>query len=144
MPPTTSAPLKLIRLLDYHERAAAAIRTAIELLDADASHSATARASKTINTAIVLDAMRHAAATANGNGAEPVTPKRRGPYKKHAKRTKSKIGAQRARTAKYLKQFDRDTPRAASFFRGLGPLVRRGYLAKKGDGYVLTGKSYEV
>jgi hypothetical protein len=55
----------------------------------------------------------------------------------------SKIAQQRQLSADYLAQFDRDTPRT-SHNRLTGALVRRGYLRKKGDGYVRSSKPFDV
>lgn len=58
-------------------------------------------------------------------------------------RRSSAIRAQRERSAKLLARYDADTPRPGTIAgRGLGALVRRGYLKSSGDGYVRTAKPY--
>lgn len=64
----------------------------------------------------------------------------------------SKIRQQRARSAKFLAFFDAVEPRTANDAArrtGMsallsGSLVRRGYLAKLGNGYVRTEKAFEI
>lgn len=56
----------------------------------------------------------------------------------------SGIRAQRQRSAALLAKFAADEPRPSAIAGGaIGSLVRRGYLKKKGDGYVRTAKPYE-
>jgi hypothetical protein len=143
-------PSKLEKLLEYHERAAAALRTSLELLRAAAHVSAVERHSRTINTAIVLDAVR-----ANGSTPAPTPAKTRGRKPKGKRATTptgSKIGEQRARSATFLDGFDRTEPREPGPIAAVlgvsslitGSMVRRGYLAKKGNGYVRTAKEFTV
>lgn len=59
--------------------------------------------------------------------------------------TGSKITRQRMATAALLSQLDPSEPRWPSGqLTALGPLVRRGYVQKKGDGYVRTKKEFLV
>lgn len=140
------SPSKLEKLLEYHERAAAAVRTTLELLRAAAHASAVDRQSRTINTALVLDAMR-----SNGAPPAPMPGKKRGRPPGTVKRG-SKIRAQRTRSATFLDGFDRSEPREPGPIAALlgvsalttGSMVRRGYLAKKGSGYVRTAKEFRV
>jgi len=54
-----------------------------------------------------------------------------------------RLRAQRQTTADRLATFDLVTPRPSPGATA-GALVRRGYLKKKGDGYVRTAKAYDV
>jgi len=102
-----------------------------------------ARAVRT--TIAAYQAAAHERAAANGHGvlaqalqidaARTATKKPRG----------GSLAAQRARTAKVLALFDDKHPQAGELIgRGLGALVRRGYLKARGDGYVRTAKPYHV
>ena len=56
-----------------------------------------------------------------------------------------KVVAQRERSAKFLAQFDTETPRASPGHRMIGGLVRRGYLVGDGKGqYLRTAKPFNV
>jgi hypothetical protein len=57
---------------------------------------------------------------------------------------KPTLRQQRQRSADVLAQFDETEPRPSHGFRGMGSLVRRGYLRAKGDGYLRTSKPYVV
>lgn len=52
---------------------------------------------------------------------------------------------QREATAALLSGLDTTEPRPlADGARGIGPLIRHGYIRKKGDGYIRTAKPYQV
>jgi len=133
---------RLDRLLAYHESAAEAIRTTIGLLNGSAKAAKTNGHSTVLAEAIALDGAR--AHKAKASHAK----------KKKTAMTRTTIRAQRERTAQVLDLFDPKTPRAAaevaqhlglSYMQiGLGPLVHRKYLKRKGDGYVRTAKAYHV
>jgi hypothetical protein len=143
MPPTGSssngsAPKgvlgRLVALLDYHRRCVASIQTTIELLQVDPHDGR--RVARTITTAMVLDDLRRdAPAAAAPSGAKRGRPKKQS--------WKDQMHAQRVESANYLAKFDTNDPRSFPG-RGLGSFVRRGYLVKRGDGYVRTSKDYRV
>ena len=67
-------------------------------------------------------------------------PKTRKPQPKYAN-----IKEQRATTARALAEFSTTEARPGSLVgRGLGAYVRRGYLKRKGDGYLRTAKEYVI
>lgn len=132
----------LARLLAFHENAAAHIRATLALLNGIGPtgfggdrKSATYEAltsgnglSTVAKQALALDAQRQAVK----NGPRP-----RG----------TKIHDQRQRTATYLQLYDPKEPKLPGEFkefRGLGSLIHRGYLQRKGPGYIRTSKPYFV
>lgn len=92
------------------------------------------------NDVLALQGTKHTPRTTitNRTVAKAVKKARAKPTPGHG----AKIAAQRQRTVDYLQKFDVETPRSSDGWNGLGSLVRRGYLKKKGDGYVRTGKEY--
>jgi hypothetical protein len=135
-------PKKLLQLLDYHERAAHAIRTTLELLDADAHESSTRRIATTIRTAQGIDAMRHAARSTENN-----PPAKRGRPRKKAPRSQTAVNvkAQRQRTADILATLDRKEPRPfpPDVTQLAGVLSRRGYVKRIAKGQFLrTAKEF--
>lgn len=125
---------RLLRLLHFHEERAAAIRLVLDMLQDTKQASSTARATQTLQQAIRQDAVRRQ--TKRGR---PQKQKRTWPRGQQ-------LADQRARSAAILAQFDPKEPRPGftAAGRGLGSLVRRGYLKKKGDGYVRTSQEYVV
>jgi hypothetical protein len=117
---------RIVRLLQHHEAAAAALRTTLELVDTAAAEVKASRPPyNIINKALVLDATRRK--------AQPKRPKLSVEMKK----------AQRHRTAAILAKYDRTTPKDATIAgKSAGILVTRGYLTWKGDGYVRTAKEF--
>lgn len=65
--------------------------------------------------------------------------KRKNGEKPHGKES---VRERRERSAELLKKFSPDEPRVIKSM-SMGSLVRRGYLKKKGDGYIRTAKPYE-
>ncbi len=123
--------VKLRKLLDEHERAASAIRTTLELLGASLRQTKQARTQTVLATAVQLDTARR------GRPPGPVTN-----YNSAAS-----IAARRQYSAELLTRFDRTEPRGSTVLSGtdvvkIGPLTRRGYLKRKGDGWVRTSKEY--
>lgn len=56
----------------------------------------------------------------------------------------SGIRARRQKSAAVLAKYSTDDPRPSTIAGvQIGPYVRRGYLKKKGDGYIRTAKPYE-
>lgn len=125
-----------------HETIVAALRTALALLDGDATSRRQQQQPAALKAALALDAERRTnghRATTNGTGTGPKAKgKPEGYGAVHAK------AARRARTLKVLQEFDRVTPRPFEDFkqRGGGPLVAHGYLAKRKGGYVRTAKEF--
>lgn len=116
---------RIVRLLQHHEAAAAALRTTLELVDGEAAQ---AKARKPpyniINQALAIDATRR-----KGKRKQPTT--------------KEERLRQRQRTVAILDKYDRVTPRPIEIAgRSMGILVQHGYLVRKGDGYVRTVKTY--
>jgi hypothetical protein len=71
--------------------------------------------------------------------AETTTPPPR-PTKKYA----LSVRVRREQSAAWLATFDREEPRSAAptHVKHIGVFVRRGYLRRKGTGYVRTAKAY--
>ncbi len=136
---------RLDRLLAYHESAAEAIRTTIGLLNGSAKAAKTNGHSTVLAEALALDGAR--AHKVKASHAKTKTTTKRA-------QSRSAIRVQRERTAQVLDRFDPKTPRAVmdvanelglSYSQiGLGPLVHRKYLKRKGDGFVRTAKAYHV
>ena len=130
---------RLLQALAHHENAAETLRRALALLNAaprakyERKNGQNGHLPAMFKEAIALDATRRAVTKAK--------------HKKGPKNTAEKL-AQRQKTADALAKFDLRTPRDAkevpAIEQRLGPMVRRGYLAKKGTGYVRTGKVYHV
>jgi hypothetical protein len=141
MPPVSNK--SILRMLNYHESAAATLRAALAILSAPVPRTGhhlngDGGAGDVKRAALRVDAGRRAVLAASGK------PKKKKPARWSAKREN-----QRQRTADYLAQFDRTDPRRPNEMklivsRGLGSYVRRGYLQAKGGGYVRTGKPYHV
>lgn len=109
----------------HHEQKARILRAAIAMLDEHASASSVARAAATLKGAMTLDAARRRAEPNPRSNSKEVALKRR------------------TATATFLSHFDAETPREGGAGRGVGTLIRHGYLKKKGDGYIRTAKVYE-
>jgi hypothetical protein len=89
------------------------------------------------------------AANGNGHQAPTVVPKRerraQAPAKKQPGPFSAKHKAQRAKSAALLAKYDPETPRPSTILgHAAGVMVRRGYLAKKDDGYIRTAKPFEI
>ena len=120
---------QLLKLLAFHENAAAAVRATLSLLAAQPVDGRSSNGLSTVaKQALALDAQRQAVKHAG--------PRPRG----------HKIRDRRQRSADYLKNFDTKEPRLPGEFErfGIGSLVRRGYLQRKGPGYIRTAKPYFV
>lgn len=92
----------------------------------------TAPASSVLEQALALDAARR-----NGKGKAI-------PQSKHPDyHTRVVEIARRQRTAAYLATFDLHTPHPGIAKKGVAPLLVNGYLKRKGDGYVRTGKEFQ-
>lgn len=125
-------PGKLAKLLAEREADVAAIHRVQAIMTGD--HVATKRARPDILAdALALDAKRRAKKTTR----RPAPPRGQFAAKIHAQRSASAALLRKAEHA------DRPLP-GNKFGRGLGSLVRRGYLKREGDGYVRTDKPYEV
>ena len=124
---------RIRRLLAEHREIVDALETTLGLLNGHATASVKRRADMTLAAAIDVDRAR--VQTTRGT-----TTKR--------KRKRARIGArsqtQRQQSAAFLARFDLDEPKVVTGFRGLGSLVRRGYLKSKGDGYIRTAKEFTV
>ena len=155
---------RLETLLEYHERAASALRTALELINTGASflykangqyrtlpgangNGARPGGDRRSPAAIQKQAARLDAARATAvRQADVIATRHTGPKKRRS--FTGRIQTQRAASARLLDQFDRDDPKrpidVRGKARGVGSLVRRGYLAKKGGGYVRTDKPFSI
>lgn len=142
--PTISQFGKLEKLLTFHRNAVAALETSLGLLRGQSQASSTSRAAKTIAAAIEHDAARRTTTKTGKRRGRP--PKVRAtddaPPPKYGKAARKR----RAKTAKFLDLFSTKKARAAQgSSTPLGPLVRRGYLTKNGDGgYLRTAKEFVI
>ena len=128
------------RLLTFHEQAASSLRFTLKLMDADLAARRTERAPSVIDDAIAIEAAR-------------VDKKRGRPRKTGGQpRTQKEDQSAGARTARreasaaLLARFSTVDPIPAGdgAIRFIGPLVRRGYLKKKGEGYLRTAKEFTI
>lgn len=115
---------RLDRLIAEYEGKVSALRTVQGLLNGAAVVKKAATNGHLVSAALALDAARRQ-------------------HKKTSGRTKANQ-QRRARSAAYLKKFDTKTPRPNGGNRGVSILIARGYLRKKGDGYIRTAKPFEV
>lgn len=132
---------KLLKMLAVYESAARAIRTTITLLDGDSADLRSPAARYVANggaagieaEALALDAERRG--------------KRRGGRKRVPGGHTATVRANRTHTAAVLAQFDHTEPRRmqdVAIPGHTGPMVARGYLRKKGKGYIRTAKPFHV
>ena len=122
-----SARAKLQRLLQYHEHIVESLQTSLGLLDGVVI-------AKKMNGAGVP----HFVAQAVASEAARKAAKPKKPYL-----GKEALKAQRVRTAAMLAKYDRTKPRPTEAAgRAIGIMVTRGYLVKKGDGYIRTAKEF--
>lgn len=139
---------KLARLLAAAEADVAVLRRAIVLLNgADAMRAAasSSRAS-VLADALDLDAKRRAK-----TGKTLGRPRKAAATATHSDKSQKEKDAIRRRSARILQRFAdahgavavADLKLSAPAARGIGALVRRGYLKKSGDGYVRTEKTFE-
>lgn len=128
---------RLEQLIAEYRQRIVALETALVLLDEAAPRRGTGGR---VATAIAIDARRRA--DTNGNGGAPRTLTNKDP-EYHRPAT---VKARRARTATFLATFDREHPKPVpgGAAKGLGILIVRGYLKKKGDGYIRTAKEFIV
>jgi hypothetical protein len=94
--------------------------------------------------AFVIDAARGAAPATTLD--EAIAARVGKPKPSAAKRAGNKAAARaaRERSAAVLKQFHRDKPTRAPNLGGISPLLLHGYLKRKGDGYIRTGKAFVI
>ena len=115
---------RLEKALAKHEHIVESLRLALEVMRGEAHASSAKRAPQVLAQAVQIDAGRRRGRPRN-------------PHRGH------KVKDQRQRSADFLSQFDATTPSTHSV-AGFASLIRRGYLKKKGEGYVRTSKPYEV
>jgi hypothetical protein len=160
MPTNISVPERLLRLLNFHENAAATVRATITLLQRMDNKKIildppSSNGSNGTSHSIPTVAKRAMQMDANRRAAKPDYPGKPGPKAKPTKRAKSQrknvILRQRRQSADLLATFDKSDPRLLSEFTNskikptaFAPLVRRGYLTRKGGGYVRTEKVFSV
>jgi CRP-like cAMP-binding protein len=115
---------RLQKMLAHHKGIVLALETTLGLLTGEARAKAASNGHGVLADALALDANRRAKTKTKLAKAEPVK-------------------VRRQRMAEYLASFNQTTPQAMGGV-GLGSLVRRGYLKKKGQGYIRTAKEYVV
>jgi len=142
---------RIEKLLDYHRGCVKALERTLELLTEDASASSTARAETTLAAAAALDADRRAAHEAEAPAKRKIGRPRKHPAPEPPHKRKKYYGDRRkarAHTLDFLGQFSEERPlpiaEIRGFKRALGSLVRRGYVQKTPEGYLRTGKPFEV
>lgn len=141
-------PDSLARLLTYHENAAASIRATIALLQGQPEQRGKSSNghSPTMHAALTLDKERRAKKLVYQREWRKTHPQKTHPRKSggHTNR----VLTQRRRTAETLGHFDLTEPKLPGELpfkpMGLPILVTRGYLKKKGPGYVRTAKPFHV
>jgi hypothetical protein len=122
---------KLLRLREQRAHELDALDTAIALLTGAATAIKRGRAASVLDDAIALDAARTS---------------KRGKYKaRKPKESKQIVHARRAATLAFLRSFDDAKPsRGNGALNGIPVLLRHGYLKRKGDGYVRTGREFSI
>jgi hypothetical protein len=126
-PQATGARAQIQRLLKEHSEAVVALQTTLALMDGDLAHRKRHKAAAMVDLAVSLDAAR------------------RGQKKRKSKKAQTDRATRRATTAAFLKHFRHDearNPPAGSQLRGVGTLVRHGYLVAKGKGFIRTDKVF--
>src|SRR5688572_5843758 len=132
---------QLHKHLHHHEQIVTAIRTTLALPDDHASTKTAKRAPDVLAQALALDRQRKA--SSNGSGPRiGRPPKNKQPsYWNH-----ETVKERRKRTAAFLELFNATTPTPAPSKKGkggaLGIMIQHGFLKKKGDGYIRTGKVF--
>jgi hypothetical protein len=151
--PSIRFPEKLERLLAFHENAAAAVRATMALLAAVPSSSRPGPKPSngippTIRAAVAIRRAARPGPKPNRRAAASSSRKRK---PSAARMYGAKAIERRKGTAAILAQFDPREPRlpgeienGGKRYGGIGPLVRRGYLKRRGDGFVRTGKPFHV
>lgn len=131
---------KLDRLIAEHEEIVRSLKLAKDLIEGDV------REKKLKTNGALTEALAHEAVTRGPSK------KKRSPLATGHRFGRGRIAAQRARSEEFLAHFDTKKPTLPPsngngnpiMRSALGPMVRRGYLAKKGDGYIRTTKPYVV
>jgi len=126
--------------LGYLREQRSKLDTAIALLETLVGHNGRNGHDATLKVAAEALAQHEAFTpdTARRGRGRPAPGRGTGLHTNEAKR------AQRERSLALLEQFDRTAPRQPenADLRGLMPLMRHGYLKRKGDGYVRTAKVF--
>jgi hypothetical protein len=123
---------KLLRLREQRAHELDALDTAIALLTGSAVATKRGRAASVLDEAIALDTARTS---------------KRGKYKPRKPHGAASVKERRAATAAFLKSFDDVKPGKGNGVlvkSGIGTLLRHGYLKRKGDGYVRTGREFSI
>jgi len=126
---------RIDRKIEELESQVHALRTTRELLYGDAVTSKRKRKTSMLDDALALEETRHTRRRKHAPGSAG------GKYSKRS------LKERRQASADYLAEFSTTTPRPApdSNRRGVGSLVRRGYLVRRGNkGYVRTAKEYVI
>ena len=118
---------RLEKKFQYYQERAHALRLTLEMLDEDLGKNKVATTHSMLQRAVQIDQERRA----KKNGHDPA------PFGAAA------IREQRTRTADLLATISKTEPRTDLGVHG-PVLARTGYLKKKGDGYVRTGKVFQV
>jgi hypothetical protein len=121
---------RLEKLLAFHERAAAAVRLTLSLLNGDERATKAATANGTIAAALKLDAGRRAA--------------------KPTRKAYGKVRGHRQQSARLLQSLSVDEPRRSTVGNKLAGLIRHGYVKSAGRDdagralYLRTAKPFVV
>jgi len=118
---------RLDKLLEFHEDMARAVRLTIGALNGHATAAKQNGHTSVIEQAIELDDQRRTAKKAK---------------RKKASGSPEAVQKRRRRSVKYLAGFDATHPRPSE--SGMSSMIARGYLRKKGDGYIRTSKPFHV
>lgn len=142
----TSTIARMTKLLAFHETNAQALRISLALLNGHATEAAQQNGHAVVAKALALDHTRRNGHS-NGHkkrGRPSNAEKALGDVRPYAAR----IAANRKRTAAFLKNFSTSIPSRPEGGtlkqRGVGTLIRHGYLKSKGDGYVRTEKVFTL
>lgn len=152
--PATYLVKHLQGLIAHHRHIADQLQGTLDILLADASPLPEAAGNgngagdPVVAAALALDSQRRAKAAspskapqaAQAEAPQAAAGRRRDPHYN----ARAVEGARRRETAAFLATFDRKVPKAVTLGAGRFSLLRMGYLAKKGAGYIRTAKPFEV
>ncbi len=122
-------PAKLEALLAYHEKMAEAVRITLDLLRATAVVTKRQSATSIFSQALAMEGERVAR-----RGRPP------GPAKPERGHSAAAVRERRAKTFAVLDSLSTTVPSTVGM--EAGTLLRHGYIKRKGDGYVRTGKKW--
>jgi hypothetical protein len=135
---------RLERLLAFHTDAAHAIKVTLDLLTGSGSDNKTSNGAPVLAQAIALDRARRK----KRGRSKPTTSSPSNRVDRRPGQSKADLLARRKRTARFLAKFSKTVPRTsedlgAKLGAPFTPLIRWGYITKKGGAYLRTDKAFD-